>query len=63
MYTGLSVASAIGGVIFWFLFSRYNSTEARMNALEAQQAEEDKPVAAHQISMTGQTEPEAERRG
>ena len=62
MYTGLAVASAAAGVIFWLLFNRYNSTETKMNALEAEQAEESKPVAANQISLTGQANVEAERR-
>ncbi|WEW57881.1 peptide transporter ptr2 [Emydomyces testavorans] len=53
MYTGLSVASAAAGVIFWFLYSQYNDREEEMNALEAPRGEDEKPVAANQISMTG----------
>ncbi|EEP75988.1 peptide transporter PTR2-A [Uncinocarpus reesii 1704] len=52
MYTGLAVASTIAGSIFWLLYSRYNATEEQMNALEMPQTEDEKPVAATQISMT-----------
>ncbi|QVM07553.1 peptide transporter ptr2 [Coccidioides posadasii str. Silveira] len=53
MYTGLAVASATAGVIFWLLYSRYNEKEEELNALEVPQAEDEKPVAANQISITG----------
>jgi len=34
MYTGLAVAAFIVGVIFWFLYKKYNATEEQMNELE-----------------------------
>ncbi|EEQ32041.1 peptide transporter ptr2 [Microsporum canis] len=51
MYTGLSSASAVAGVIFWILYSRYNSTEEEMNALEEKESTEDRPVAANETSI------------
>ncbi|KAI1909201.1 peptide transporter ptr2 [Ophidiomyces ophidiicola] len=53
MYTGLSVASAIAGVIFWLLYHRYNETEEEMNSLEVEQRDDEKPVAANQIGISG----------
>ena len=35
MYTGLAVAAFLAGVIFWLIYSRYNTTEESMNELEA----------------------------
>jgi POT family proton-dependent oligopeptide transporter len=35
MYTGISVAAFIAGVIFWFLFKHYNYQEDKMNAMES----------------------------
>jgi POT family proton-dependent oligopeptide transporter len=43
MYGGLAIAAGITGVVFWFLFRKYNSTEEQMNQLEA----EDDLVAVH----------------
>ncbi|KAK2744655.1 peptide transporter ptr2 [Onygenales sp. PD_40] len=63
MYTGLAIASAIAGGIFWFLFKRYNDTEEEMNALSGQEAYEEKPVAANAITLTGKANPEAPRTG
>lgn len=34
MYTGVSVAAAATGVIFWFTFKHYDDQEAEMNELE-----------------------------
>ncbi|EFR05005.1 peptide transporter PTR2-A [Nannizzia gypsea CBS 118893] len=51
MYTGLSVASAVAGIIFWFLFSRYNAKEEAMNALAEKELREDRPVAANENSI------------
>ncbi|EGE03815.1 MFS peptide transporter Ptr2 [Trichophyton equinum CBS 127.97] len=51
MYTGLSVASAVAGLIFWILFSRYNAKEEDMNALADKELREDRPVAAKQNSI------------
>ncbi|KAK2861414.1 hypothetical protein FQN49_004219 [Arthroderma sp. PD_2] len=51
MYTGLAVATAIAGAIFWLLFSRYNAKEEEMNALEEKQLTEDRPVTANQTSI------------
>lgn len=36
MYTGLSVATAIAGVIFWFVFKGLNDVEEEMNAIDAE---------------------------
>lgn len=44
MYTGLTVACFIAGVIFWLLYSRYNRTEESMNEL-GQLTEKPKPVS------------------
>lgn len=52
MYTGLAVASAIAGVIFWFLYRRYDAKEEEMNALEAEQREDEKPIAANEVTIT-----------
>ena len=35
MYTGISVAAFVAGILFWFLFSRYNKMEDTMDAMEA----------------------------
>jgi POT family proton-dependent oligopeptide transporter len=34
MYTGLAVAAFIVGIIFWFMFKKYNDTEEEMNELD-----------------------------
>ena len=34
MYTGLAVACAAAGIIFWFLYSRYNIMEESMNEMD-----------------------------
>ncbi|KAK2750738.1 peptide transporter ptr2 [Myotisia sp. PD_48] len=62
MFTGLSGAAAIGGVIFWFLFKQYNASESQMNALEAEELYEDKPVAANTITLGGRMDQHAERK-
>ncbi|VVT54161.1 uncharacterized protein SAPINGB_P003937 [Magnusiomyces paraingens] len=36
MYTGLAVATAIAGVIFWFLFKDLNKMEDELNAIDAE---------------------------
>lgn len=51
MYTGLSIASAVAGIIFWILFSRHNAKEEDMNALAENELREDRPVAAKQNSI------------
>ncbi|KAI9793648.1 MAG: peptide transporter ptr2 [Peltula sp. TS41687] len=35
-YTGLAIASFVTGCLFWVFFHKYNATEEKMNALEAQ---------------------------
>lgn len=35
MYTGVCVASAVTGVIFYVIFSHYDAEEAKMNELDA----------------------------
>ena len=35
MYTGVSVACGLSGILFWLLFRKYNDTEDEMNALDA----------------------------
>jgi proton-dependent oligopeptide transporter, POT family len=50
MYTGLAIATAIAGCVFWVLFSRYNETEDRMNELDKQGL---KPVQANAVPATG----------
>lgn len=52
MYAGLAVASAIAGAIFWFLYHQFDAKEDDMNALEATQEEEEKPVAATEFTIT-----------
>ena len=47
LYTGLSVSSAITGVVFWVLFRRYNATEDKMNALSAMEDDEQASVGAN----------------
>lgn len=44
MYTGLAVACFVAGVIFWLLYSRYNTMEESMNQLE-KFIEKPKPVS------------------
>lgn len=34
MYTGLSVACAIAGILFWLFYNKYNATEESMNEIE-----------------------------
>lgn len=52
MYTGLTVATFLAGVLFWFLFRKYNYTEEEMNRLEDQG---DKPVPATAVKADGTT--------
>ncbi len=40
MYTGLSVATFFSGIVFWFLFKKYNLIEEEMNVLDAEYKEE-----------------------
>lgn len=35
MYSGVCIASAVTGVIFWFTFHHYDDQEAEMNELDA----------------------------
>jgi len=50
MYTGLAMATFIAGCVFWFLFSRYNESEDRMNELEKRGV---KPVRANAVPAAG----------
>ena len=43
MYTGLAIAAAISGAVFWFIYHQYNDTEEEMNELE-NQGEAARPV-------------------
>ncbi len=43
LYTGLAISSFVTGCIFWLVFRRYNATEEKMNALEAE-GERPRPV-------------------
>lgn len=35
MYVGLAISTAIAGVIFWFVFRKYNKLEVELNAIDA----------------------------
>lgn len=35
MYTGISIAACVTGIIFWFLFRHYNKQEDKMDALDS----------------------------
>lgn len=35
MYSGIAVAAFVTGLVFWFLFRRYNKEEDKMDAMES----------------------------
>jgi POT family proton-dependent oligopeptide transporter len=35
MYIGLAISTVIAGIIFWFLFKKYNQVEEELNAIDA----------------------------
>jgi POT family proton-dependent oligopeptide transporter len=39
MYSGISIAAFIAGVIFWLLFHHYNAQEDSMNEMEAKDSQ------------------------
>jgi hypothetical protein len=53
MYTGLAIAAAIAGVIFWLLLSKYKEVEEELNESEQYVAQ---AVPATAIGIKGQHE-------
>jgi POT family proton-dependent oligopeptide transporter len=57
MYTGLAVAALLTGVLFWFLFKKYNATEESMNELEKYDEQVAVPTADQGILRRGSAVP------
>ena len=47
MYTGIAISAFIAGLVFWFLFRKYNQQEDTMDAMESRDPQ--KTVAVEEV--------------
>jgi len=48
MYTGIAISAFIAGLVFWFLFRKYNLQEDKMDAMESRDPQ--KTVAVEEVA-------------